>query len=66
EGVVPDPSNPPTGCNLHPRCPYAQEICKEEEPPLKLINEGKEQYAACHFAEELDLAGYSDLIEKKA
>jgi oligopeptide/dipeptide ABC transporter ATP-binding protein len=65
KGIVPDPSNPPSGCNLHPRCPYSQDICKEKEPPLELINEKKEQFAACHFAKELDLAGYNDLVEQK-
>ncbi|MEC9489543.1 MAG: oligopeptide/dipeptide ABC transporter ATP-binding protein [Halanaerobiales bacterium] len=65
DGIVPDPSNPPRGCNLHPRCPYAQDICSEEEPPLELINEEKEQFSACHFAQELNLAGYNDLVEKK-
>ena len=28
EGDVPDPSNAPTGCKFHPRCPYAQDICQ--------------------------------------
>ncbi|MCS7102995.1 MAG: oligopeptide ABC transporter ATP-binding protein, partial [Candidatus Korarchaeum sp.] len=29
-----DPSNPPPGCKLHPRCPFSMEICEREEPPL--------------------------------
>ncbi|PUU93537.1 ABC transporter ATP-binding protein [Halanaerobium sp.] len=66
DGIVPDPSNPPSGCNLHPRCPYAEDICQEEEPPLKIIDKESEHFAACHFAEKLVLAGYSDLVEKKA
>jgi peptide/nickel transport system ATP-binding protein len=33
-GRPPDLVNPPTGCNFAPRCPYAQERCLEEEPPL--------------------------------
>jgi peptide/nickel transport system ATP-binding protein len=47
KGEVPSPINPPLGCRFHPRCPYAQEKCKKEEPPL--INTGKEKYVACHF-----------------
>ena len=34
EGELPDPANPPPGCYFHPRCNYAEEICREQEPPL--------------------------------
>jgi peptide/nickel transport system ATP-binding protein len=34
KGDIADPSNPPPGCKLHPRCPYAMQICSEREPPL--------------------------------
>ena len=37
-GDVADPANPPAGCYFHPRCPYAEEICRREEPPL--VNHG--------------------------
>lgn len=60
-GNVPDPSNPPTGCNLHPRCPYAEDRCKLEEPELVELADQKDHYASCHFAEELMLSGYDDL-----
>ena len=33
-GRPPDLVRPPKGCNFSPRCPYAQERCHEEEPPL--------------------------------
>ena len=56
DGVVPDPSDPPVGCNLHPRCSYAKDICRKEEPELK-IKDNNEHYTACHFAEKLDLQG---------
>ena len=55
QGDVPDPSNPPTGCYFHPRCPYAQENCKTDEPPLREVLPGR--WAACHYAEELNLRG---------
>lgn len=55
EGEVADPSNPPSGCYFHPRCRYAQQLCREQAPPLKDL--GNEHYSACHFAEELSLAG---------
>src|SRR5205823_3833424 len=54
-GEVPSPANPPTGCYFHPRCPYAQEICTTEEPPLRDVGPGCR--AACHFAEQLSLRG---------
>ncbi len=47
EGDVPSPVNPPSGCNFHPRCWKAQEICKEINPPLEEKQSG--HYAACHF-----------------
>ena len=55
EGDVPSPANPPSGCVFHPRCRYAQEICSQQEPLLEQTSSG--HYAACHFAQELDLAG---------
>lgn len=54
-GDVADPANPPSGCYFHPRCRYAQEICKVEYPVLRKV--GHEHWAACHFAEELQLMG---------
>ena len=54
-GEVADPANPPSGCYFHPRCPYVQDICKEEHPPLR--NLGNDHFASCHFAEKLSLVG---------
>ena len=55
EGDVADPANPPSGCYFHPRCRYAQERCKHEEPPLHPLD--TDHFVACHFAEELSLRG---------
>jgi peptide/nickel transport system ATP-binding protein len=60
-GDVPSPANPPSGCYFHPRCRYAQDICKVERPPLRDI--GGEHWVACHFAEELQLQGVVKLSE---
>ena len=54
-GEIANPADPPSGCYFHPRCQYAQARCQEEEPALREITPG--QWASCHFAEELELAG---------
>ncbi len=56
EGEVADPSNPPSGCYFHPRCPYVQDRCRQEEPAVREIED--DRWVACHFAEELDLRGF--------
>jgi len=55
EGDVPSPANPPPGCVFHPRCRYAQDVCRVEEPQLVEAQPG--HYASCHFAAELSLQG---------
>jgi peptide/nickel transport system ATP-binding protein len=55
QGDVPSSANPPAGCHFHPRCRYAQARCRAEEPLLLEVKPG--HWAACHFAEELDLRG---------
>ena len=45
-GQVPAPSNVPSGCRFHPRCPNCMGICKEKEPPLVTV-EGRR--VACHL-----------------
>ncbi len=37
-GHPPDLSNPPKGCRFHPRCPYAEDLCREKEPPVHVID----------------------------
>ena len=39
-GEVPNPIDLPSGCRFHPRCPRAMDICKKEDPELKVIREG--------------------------
>lgn len=55
EGDVPDPAHPPSGCHFHPRCRYAEERCRTEEPPLRELGQGHQ--VACHLADEIQLEG---------
>lgn len=47
-GEVPDPANPPRGCNFHPRCPLAQQLCVDVDPTLEELAPAHQ--AACHAA----------------
>ena len=50
KGDVPSPLNPPKGCRFHPRCPWAIEICSQEEPLFKELL--PDHWAACWVAEQ--------------
>ena len=50
-GSPPDLSRPPTGCRFHPRCAFAQEVCKRVEPPK--VELAPNHYSECHFAREI-------------
>lgn len=51
EGEIPSPTNPPSGCKFHTRCPHATDLCKQTEPILQ--QSGSEHSVACHRWEEL-------------
>jgi len=41
--------DPPSGCKFHPRCPYVMDVCRVNDPPLKVQPDGRR--AACHLLE---------------
>jgi peptide/nickel transport system ATP-binding protein len=49
-GEVPNPINPPSGCAFHPRCPLANETCRQLSP--ELVARGAGKMVACHAAPE--------------
>ena len=57
QGDVADPANPPSGCYFHPRCKYAERICREQTPVQEEVSPG--HFVRCHRAKELSLRGVS-------
>jgi oligopeptide/dipeptide ABC transporter ATP-binding protein len=52
-GDIPSPINPPGGCRFHPRCPKAQELCSQQDPPLEVkAGDAATHLTACHFPVE--------------
>jgi oligopeptide/dipeptide ABC transporter ATP-binding protein len=47
KGDVPSPSNPPSGCRFHPRCPIAVQKCPTDMPRLE--EKSKNHFVACHL-----------------
>jgi oligopeptide/dipeptide ABC transporter ATP-binding protein len=51
KGLPPALTDPPSGCAFHPRCAFARDRCKTEEPPLYQVPGNRE--SACHYWEEV-------------
>lgn len=56
-GEVANPARPPSGCYFHPRCRYAQDVCRTAAPEWRKV--GPDHYVSCHRADELSLQGVS-------
>lgn len=57
EGDPPNPISPPSGCRFHPRCPFAEAVCKEKVPTFSDI--GDDRQVACHM--RIPGSGYADV-----
>jgi len=51
KGDIPSPSDPPSGCTFHTRCPSATEICKADKPDLKPVFEN--HLVSCHLKQNV-------------
>ncbi|WP_319544438.1 oligopeptide/dipeptide ABC transporter ATP-binding protein [Ruegeria conchae] len=54
EGEIPSPTNRPTGCQFHTRCPFATDLCKQKEPEMEICEAGHS--VSCHRWQELQTA----------
>jgi oligopeptide/dipeptide ABC transporter ATP-binding protein len=64
-GTPPSLVNLPPGCPFAPRCPMAEQLCREEEPALLPID-GSPHTSACHFSSRLEGAEPGDLFKAPA
>ncbi|MEB3284203.1 MAG: dipeptide ABC transporter ATP-binding protein [Candidatus Sericytochromatia bacterium] len=47
QGDIPSPTNPPSGCVFHTRCPHAMDVCRSRVPDFQDV--GQEHFVACHL-----------------
>lgn len=57
QGELPSPLHPPAGCVFSSRCPYAQDVCRQERPLPRSIDE---RWVACHFADDFLRTGFPE------
>ena len=52
-GPAAEPDAHPAGCAFHPRCPYAQDVCRDRTRAAAVHGRRRPQRAACHFWKEV-------------
>ncbi|KFI98860.1 ABC transporter ATP-binding protein [Bifidobacterium subtile] len=60
KGDIPTPVNPAPGCPFYSRCPFAQELCKNNRPALEQIS--PEHQVACHFLDRINEAARKEAL----
>ena len=63
-GELPSPRDPPSGCRFRTRCPRAQDLCAQVEPPLRPF--GPDHEAACHFPLRVPVDGETESGDRVA
>ncbi len=54
QGDIPSPAAPPSGCRFHTRCPFATDVCKQQDPEFREFGTADAAHrVACHHAENL-------------
>ncbi|HET8604990.1 MAG TPA: ABC transporter ATP-binding protein [Marmoricola sp.] len=62
QGEAPDPVNVPPGCRFAPRCPYATDACRAEDPALADVDAASGHQVACIRADELFATRRSEVM----
>ena len=62
-GEVPNPLDPPGGCSFHPRCPHANQRCRNERPELLTLADGATR-VACHAVQEARIGALNPMANQ--
>lgn len=62
-GLMPDLIDIPPGCNFHPRCPYAEDVCTRKEPPLVNVETGGKADVSEHDKQAAACLAYTGDLE---
>ncbi len=62
QGDLPSAVNIPSGCRFHTRCPLAQDLCRQVEPPLE-DKTGSGHLAACHYSDRVGSLAQSGSVQ---
>lgn len=62
KGLMPDPSDLPTGCPFHPRCNYAKDLCSKQAPPRIYANDS--HFVECHLYNAENISKFEVLTDE--